>query len=391
MGRKIVTGILIVVALLLVIFALGPRVAVDTSLHFDPAAIGNDPDAYLARIEAAVPSIRDGLQKEIVWADSATQTKTPLAIVYIHGFSASKGEVRPLPDKVAAALGANLFFTRFTGHGGDSAAMAEGSVNAWVNDYAEAIAIGRAIGDRVVVIAASTGAALATWAATEPDLSNGVAAMAFISPNYGVQASGAFILTMPWGKQIAELIVGKERSFPVENELHGKFWTSRYPTSATLPMAALTNLARDTPVEKIAIPALFIFSDTDKVVRPDLTRAIAARWGARHEIFPVEQNDDPSSHVIAGDGLSPSTTDALAQRIIDWVKILRASDWTGLDGFRLNPAPETRGGRICRKSTWPPYPHARVRDIRHHSIRPAPRGRGDALAMRAGFAISGST
>ena len=92
--------------------------------------------------------IRPGLQKEIVWADPATKAKTPLAIVYIHGFSASKGEVRPLPDKVAAALGANLFYTRLTGHGQDGAAMANGSVNAWINDYAEAIAIGRAIGDR---------------------------------------------------------------------------------------------------------------------------------------------------------------------------------------------------------------------------------------------------
>ena len=320
MGRKIVTGIVIIAALISIAFVLGPRVAVDTKLRFDPAAIGSDPEAYLARAEASVPGIRDGLQKEIIRADPTTKAKTPLVIVYIHGFSASKGEVRPLPDKVAAALGANLFYTRLTGHGQSGAAMADGSINAWVNDYAEAIAIGRAIGDRVVVIAASTGAALATWAATEPDLSNGVAAMAFISPNYGVQASGAFILTMPWGKQIAELIIGKERSFPVANELHAKWWTSRYPSSATVPMAALTDLARNAAVEKITIPALFIFSDGDKVVRPDLTRDIAARWGAKHEILAVERNDDPSNHVIAGDVLSPSTTDALAQRIVDWVK-----------------------------------------------------------------------
>ena len=81
--------------------------------------------------------------------------------------------MRPLPDKVAAALGANLFYTRLTGHGQDGAAMAEGSVNAWINDYAEAIAIGRAIGDKVVVIGTSTGASLATWAASQPALAQG--------------------------------------------------------------------------------------------------------------------------------------------------------------------------------------------------------------------------
>lgn len=319
MGRKIVTGVLIVVALAAIAFFLGPRVASDTTLTFDASVIGDDPDAYLASAESGVPGIRDGLRKEIVWANPATKGKTPLAIVYVHGFSASKGEVRPLPDKVAAALGANLFYTRLTGHGQDGAAMAEGSVNAWVNDYAEAIAIGRAIGDRVVVIATSTGGALATWAATQPALSDRVAAMAFISPNYGVQAGGAFILTMPWGRQVAELLIGKERGFPVENELHGKWWTSRYPSSATLPMAALTELARSAPVEKITIPTLFIFSEQDKVVRPALTRELAARWGAPHRLVPVEESGDPSNHVIAGDALSPATTDALAQRIIDWV------------------------------------------------------------------------
>nr|WP_287339345.1 hypothetical protein [Mesorhizobium sp.] len=95
--------------------------------------------------------------------------RTPLSIVY----SASKGEVRPLPDEVADQLDANLY-TRLTGHGQGGAAMADGSVNAWINDYEEALAIGRAIGDKVIVIATSTGGSLAAWAATQPGASEGV-------------------------------------------------------------------------------------------------------------------------------------------------------------------------------------------------------------------------
>ena len=108
-----------------------------------------------------MPGIRDGLEKEIVWADPMIHAKTPISIVYIHGFSASKGEVRPLADEIADQLDANLFYTRLTGHGQDGAAMTQGSVNAWINDYEEALAIGRAIGDKVVVIATSTGGSLA--------------------------------------------------------------------------------------------------------------------------------------------------------------------------------------------------------------------------------------
>jgi len=322
MGRWIVLAVLGLLVVLALAFVLGPRVPVDTTIRFDPKGIGDDPQAYLAREEAAVPGIRDGLEKEIIWANPMVHAKTPLAIVYIHGFSASKGEVRPLPDDVADQLDANLFYTRLTGHGQDGAAMTQGSVNAWINDYEEALAIGRAIGDKVIVICTSTGGSLAVWAATQPGASDGVAAIAFISPNFGVKASGAELLTMPWGKQIARLVAGKEHAFVPRNALHERFWTYRYPIEATLPMQALTELAYRAPVEKATIPALFIFSDSDKVVREDRTREIAGRWGGAHELVPVDDNGDPDDHVIAGDALSPSTTAFLAQRIVVWVEAI---------------------------------------------------------------------
>jgi pimeloyl-ACP methyl ester carboxylesterase len=322
MSRRKKSALLAAGVVLVALYCLGPRVAADTTITFDPAAIGNDPDAYLARAEASVPGIREGLEKEIIWADPGSKAKTPLSIVYVHGFSASKGEVRPLPDKIAAALEANLFYTRLTGHGQDGAAMASGSVNSWVNDYAEALAIGRLIGDRVVVVATSTGAALATWAAAQPQLSRDVAAMVLISPNYGVQSAGAWLLTMPWGEQVAELIIGKERAARAKNKLRRQLWTMRYPSSALLPVAATMELAAAAPVETIKVPTLFIFSDADKVVRPDLTRSIAARWGAPHELLTVEESDDPSNHVIAGDAASPSTTQSLADGVIAWLTFL---------------------------------------------------------------------
>lgn len=322
MARMILLSVALVLAALAVLFLAGPRVATDTTVTFDPSAIGDDPAAWLAAREADVPNLRAELAKEIVWADPASKARTPLAIVYVHGFSASKGELRPVPDRVAAELGANIFYTRLAGHGQDGAAMAEASVNDWINDYAEAMAIGRAIGERIVVISTSTGGALATWAATQPDLSRDVAGFVFVSPNYGVQAAGAWLLTMPWGRQIAELVIGPERSFEPINELHARFWTTRYPTAATLPMAALTGLARKAPVENAAAPALFIFSDADAVVRPELTRGIAARWGAPHETMIVEGSDDPSDHVIAGDAVSPSTTALVAGRMTEWIATL---------------------------------------------------------------------
>lgn len=200
--------------------------------------------------------------------------------------------------------------------------MATGSVNAWVNDYAEAIAIGRILGEKVIVIATSTGGSLATLEALNPNVSKGIAGMVMISPNFGIQAGGSILLTLPWGRQIAELIVGEERGFEPRNARQAEFWTTRYATSALLPMARLVELAVATKVENINTPALFIFSDKDRVVRPDITRQIAGRWGGPHEQVVVEDAGDPDMHVIAGDILSPSTTDALTQRCIEWIRKL---------------------------------------------------------------------
>ena len=323
MGRRLISAVLILIAAIAVLYLVGPRVATDTTVSFDAAGIGDDPDAYLAASEARFNDIRPSLEKEIVWTNS-DKRRTPLSIVYVHGFSASKGEVRPLPDRVAAALGANLFYTRLAGHGRGGPAMADASVNAWVNDVAEALAIGRAIGERVVVIATSTGGSLAAWAATQPALSQDVAAMVLISPNFGVQAAGAGLLTGPWGGQIARLAIGPERGFEPANDLQAKLWTTRYPTSATVTMAAAVALARAAPLEQASMPALFVFSDNDKVIRPEEARAAAERWGGPTRTIVVNDSDDPSNHVLAGDALSPGTTDRMAADILEWIRALPA-------------------------------------------------------------------
>ena len=100
----------------------------------------------------------------------AAETKAPLSIVYLHGFSASSEEIRPVPDDVAAALGANLVHTRFKGHGRDGDAMAEGSVPTWMADAVEALAVARRVGKKVMIMSTSTGGTLAALALHRPEL-----------------------------------------------------------------------------------------------------------------------------------------------------------------------------------------------------------------------------
>lgn len=320
--RKVLVGAAIVLLVLAAVWFLGTRAGRDTTVTFDATAIGSDPQAWLAAREAEAPGVIDELKKEIVWADPATRAKTPLAFVYVHGFSASKGEVRPLPDLVAAAFGANLFYTRLKGHGAEPAQMATASPQAWMNDFAEAMAIGRMIGDEVVVIATSTGGGLTTIASARPELMEKVRALVFLSPNFGPKAFGLGILTGPWGRQISDFFTGGERGFTPPNEMVERFWTERYPTVATLTMAVITEEAVATRVEDVKLPAIFFISEGDKTVKPEMTRQMAGRWGGPTEIFVVTTAEDPGQHVIAGDALSPGGTAPAVKRIVEWLSAL---------------------------------------------------------------------
>lgn len=277
-------------------------------------------ETFLQATESRAGRIREGLAKQIVWADPAGPSKTAISLVYVHGFSASPAEIRPLPDKVAEALGANLFFTRLAGHGlEDPGALGHATLGDWIADLEEAIAIGRLLGDRVVVMATSTGASLTTWALGRPGLADGIAAAVLVSPNYGVQASGSFLLTGPFAAEIAHMVIGARRGFEPVNALNAHNWTTDYPVEALIPMAQAVRLASFTPVEQIKTSALFVYSPRDLVVRPDLTDAVLGRWGGPHARFDPGETGDANNHVIAGDTYSPGTTAAVAAEIVAWL------------------------------------------------------------------------
>ena len=341
---KYLVALAILAVALTFLYVLGPREPVDLTVAIDSDAISADPFEYVAASEAGF-DIRPGLEKEIVYAFPKSRAKTRIAIVYIHGFSASKNELRPVPDRIASELGANLFFTRLTGHGRDGAAMGDATVNDWINDVAEALEVGKALGERVVVMATSTGATLATLAAFQPELRPGMDAIVQISPNYRLKLPWhmSFVLDMPFGENVAELAAGPDRSFDPVNEAHEANWTSRYPVRSVMPMAATIRAVNSRHVETLDVPTLFVFDEADQVVDHSVTRDIHSRWGCAVDGWacpaegvvgdgaaePVERpvhvetlvgTDDPLHHVIAGDALSPSTNDAMVTVVVDWIK-----------------------------------------------------------------------
>lgn len=322
LGKWLARAMLALVALGAAAWALGPYEPVDVDAAFDEAQLAQGVEAYFAAAEARFDDITEGVEKRVIWAGERGRA-TPLAVLYVHGFSATSEELRPVPDRIAAALGANLVFTRLRGHGRRGEAMAEATVHDWMADMAEALAAARAVGREVIVISTSTGGTLTAEALLQPGLARKVKAAVFVSPNFGINDPLAPLLTMPAARYLLPLVAGRERRWSAASPRQEAYWTTRYPTVALFPMAALVSHAVKQDYRQVDIPALFHFSMRDKVVRPEISAEVAARWGkAGADVVLVPETADagPDAHVIAGDIVAPGNTDAVVEVIVNWLK-----------------------------------------------------------------------
>mgnify|MGYP006058904735 FL=1 len=306
-------GFICLIILLLLIGILGPRV--NTMISLDTISLPSDLDLYLIASESEFDDITEGTEKKIVWAKEANQ-KTSISVVSFHGFSATRQELSPLADIVAKSLNANLFYTRLAGHGRGSAGMIQGSVNKWANDANEAIEIGNRIGDKVILIGTSTGSTLATWLALQEKGKN-ISAIILMSPNYYSAESNIKLVLLPWGKKIAEAMIGKVRHWEPRNPLHEKYWANDYSTAAILPMVGLVDIVDKADLNNIKVPTLMIYSSKDKVISvPSLKDTFERLGSSNKQLIEFNETEDPDFHALAGDLLSPSSTNDLASQII---------------------------------------------------------------------------
>lgn len=288
--------------------------------------LGDDLDAYLAAREGVFEDITDGAEKAILWAGEAG-ARTDLALVYLHGFSATRQEISPVAEVVAQELGANLFATRFAGHGRSGEALAAATLDDWATDLAEAIAIGRQLGERVVLIGTSTGGSIATLAALDPAYAPDIAGVVLISPNFELNNPQAFLLDLPWAPVWVPMAVGETRSWEPANELHGRYWTTSYPTVAVFPMRAVQRASNAVTHANATMPMLALYATEDQVVLPQATERVVALWGTAQGQAAtgvvVTGADDPGQHVIAGDIMSPSQTGPVIEQLVTWIGGLR--------------------------------------------------------------------
>ncbi|MCP4440880.1 MAG: alpha/beta hydrolase [Aureispira sp.] len=245
--KRIAKGFLILLLLLVVVYLLGPRprkpILDDTPMVLSIGLEGLD--TYVQDKEAQVTNLKINNQAEIVWIDSVP-TQTKYSIVYLHGFSASHAEGDPIHRNIAKRYGANLYLSRLARHGiNDLDIWAEMKGEELIETTKEAIAIGKKLGEKVILMGCSTGLTYGLYlAANDPD----IVGIVSYSPNIDMYDPKSALLAGPWGLQLARWIVGsKHREYEATEDVK-KYWMNKYRIEGLIALKMVIN---QTMVEEV--------------------------------------------------------------------------------------------------------------------------------------------
>ena len=267
--KKWVRILSIVVGLLALLYALGPRPATPSYSTAMPAVPHGAAqlENYIHQNEEK-HLLKPNNQARVVWLNDSLKQKTAYAIVYLHGFSASQEEGFPIHTNIASAFGCNLYLSRLAEHGIDTALPME---NLTAEEYWEsakqALAVGQQLGEKVILMGTSTGGTNALQlAATYPQ---DIAALVLLSPNIAIDNDKAWLLNDPWGLQIAKLVTGDSMVVSQDRRpLYQQYWYGRYPLRATTQLQEYleTTMTEET-FKRVKQPLLMLYYYKDEVHR----------------------------------------------------------------------------------------------------------------------------
>lgn len=318
--KNFIKFFVILIGGLLIFEAMGKRPDTTMETSFSSDDIPKDMETWLSEKEAKILNLKPNAVKEIIWNDSGAKTKTELSIVYIHGFAATKVEMAPTAQLIAKQLGANLYFTRLSGHGRNNVAMREPTLSDWANDIVEAISIGERLGEKVIIIAGASGATLATWAIRNPEFSKNIIALISVSPNFALNGLSNGVLNMPWAEKILPIIYGDYITIAPQNKQHSADWILEIPVDAVIKLGALLKVVSKTDFSSIKIPHLIFYSTKNKVVSYREAESVLKVWGGPVNAVKIDNSVGIYHHILSGDVLSPNTTQYVVEESVKWIK-----------------------------------------------------------------------
>lgn len=276
------TGIILL--LLIIVYFLGPQ---PSSPKYDPA-LPKVPSAavqlekYISDHEA-LHKLKPGNEARIIWANDSLKEKTEYAVVYIHGFSGSEADGDPVHYTFAKKFGCNLFLNRLEDHGVDTTEpLLNVTADRLWSSAKEAYSIGKQLGNKVILMATSTGGTLALKLAGEyPD----IAGLILLSPNIAINDPNAWVANNHWGLQIGKMIKGNYITSDDTCDLCKQYWNIKYRTESVVQLEELLETTmKESTFNKVKQPALVLYyykdeDHQDPVVKVSAMKRMFAQLG----------------------------------------------------------------------------------------------------------------
>lgn len=293
------------IALVGIVYLVGPNPATPVYNTALPTIPG-EPAALEALIQSNEQKhkVRPNNEARIVWANDSVKQKTPYAIVYLHGFSASQEEGNPVHQHIAKQFGCNLYLARLSEHGIDTTdALINMTAASLFESAKEAYAIGKQIGEKVILMGTSTGGTLALQlAAIYPE----IAGLVLYSPNIAIKDPNAWLLNNPWGLQIARMVKGsKYLGVQKDHPLYQQYWNTKYRLEATVQLEELleTTMTKEN-FAKVKQPLLVLYyykneKEQDPVVSVDAMKKMFTEVGTSKKNKKMVPVPNTGNHVIA--------------------------------------------------------------------------------------------
>lgn len=285
-------------------------------------------ESFVAANEAG-HKLKPDNEARIVWFDS-TKSKTPYSVVYLHGFSASQEEGDPVHLDFAKKFGCNLYLSRLADHGIDTTEqLLHFTGDRFWESAKEALMIGKAIGEKVIVMSCSTGGTAALVLAGE--FPEDVYALINLSPNIAVNNGTIWLANNPWGLQIARKVVGGDYQVITDfDEARYQYWNSKYRLEA---VSALQEMIEEkmnkSTFEKVTCPSLTLYyykdeAHQDPTVKVSAIREMNSQLGTPADMKVEKAIPDAGAHVIGSHLTSkdiPAVEAAINQFAIEKLKM----------------------------------------------------------------------
>ena len=235
--------------------------------------------------------------------------KTPVSILHIHGFSACRQETAPVAEQLANRLGAHLVEARLAGHGLTSQAM-EASAEDWLQSVTDGMDLAHRLGERILIIGTSTGAPLGCWAAKVlAERYGSPLAMMYMAPNFGINQSFAWLLTLPGSRFFIPLILGATRTWEAESQAVAKYWSTSYSTLAVIEMQKVVDWFEAQSPASWNMPLGIMLGDLDPTISAKKALRVLEKWSdPRSKRLPIPEQETMARHVFAGDIAGPDLT-----------------------------------------------------------------------------------